>query len=371
MILQRTSLSENIVQFCRYLRHKGFVIGIEEEAVALQALEFIEYTDPGTFRTALKATLCRSKSHTEEFDLHFNEYWRKLGKALDAKMTYERSKTPSLQTTSFKSLKTWLHGNRNESTEEIATYSLYENLSQKDFATIPRDNVDELMQILKALAKRLAAKKNRRFKFTHKIEIPDLRQTLRRNLRRGGELLEIIHRKPKRNRMKTVLLCDVSKSMELYTVFFLQFMYAFQQVNREMETFSFGTALKRLTPFLRGKNFVEALRLLSAENSDWMGGTRIGESLNTFVTKYSKDCLDSRTIVIILSDGWDVGDQGILERSMRLLHKKAKKIIWLNPLAGYESYRTEVAGMQTAIPYIDVFASAHNVDSLRRLGKWL
>ena len=183
--------------------------------------------------------------------------------------------------------------------------------------------------------------------------------------------MEIAYRKPKRHRAKMVLLCDLSKSMELYTIFLLQFMYAFQQVNKGMETFSFGTSLKRISPFLKDKNFNEALNLLKAENSDWQGGTRIGESLETFVNYYSGDFLDSKTIVVILSDGWDKGDMLLLEKNMQIIHKKAKKIIWLNPLAGYSSYRTEVAGMQTAMPFIDVFASVHNVDSLRRLGKWL
>ena len=372
MIFQRTSLSANIVQFCRYLRQKGFVIGVQEEALALTALQFIDYTDPAVFRVALKATLCRSKMQTEEFDSMFNDYWKKLAKALDAKLKYEESKkNPPVQSGSFKSLKTWLHGNRNKLTEEIATYSIHENLSQKDFSSIPKDDVNELMQILKALAKRLAAKKARRYKFTHRIDMPDLRQTLRRNLRRGGELLEIAYRKPKRDRVKMVLLCDVSKSMELYTIFLLQFMYVFQQVNKGMETFSFGTSLKRISSLFKDKNFGEALQLLTRENNDWQGGTRIGESLETFVNNYSKDFLDSKTIVVILSDGWDNGNMFILEKNMQILHKKAKKIIWLNPLAGYSSYRTEVAGMQTAMPFIDIFASVHNVDSLRSLGKWL
>jgi uncharacterized protein with von Willebrand factor type A (vWA) domain len=201
--------------------------------------------------------------------------------------------------------------------------------------------------------------------------MPDLRQTLRKNLRRGGELLELAWRKPKRNRIKLVLLCDVSKSMELYTTFLIQFMYAFQQVYSRMETFTFGTSLKRITPLLKENNFPGALHLLEAENNDWAGGTRIGESLDSFVKIYSKKMLDSKTIIIILSDGWDKGNMDILKKNMELIEAGSKKIIWLNPLAGYASYRPEVAGMQTAMPFIDVFASVHNAESLRQLGKWL
>lgn len=373
MILRRTSLSTNIVQFCRFLRQKGFAVGVEEEAITLQALQFIDYTNPSTFCLALKTTLCRSKTQAEEFDVLFNEYWKQTGKAVDAKTKEGSSKKQQSisQLASLKSLKTWLHGNRNDETEETATYSIRESISHKDFSAIPKDEEDELMQIIRALAKRLAAKISRRYKFSHKINIPDLRQTLRKNLRRGGELLELVYRKPKHNRIKLVLLCDVSKSMELYTAFLIQFMYAFQQVYKRMETFTFGTSLKRISPMLKQKNFREALHLLGLENNDWAGGTRIGESLDSFVKLYSKKMLDSKTIVIILSDGWDTGNMDILKKSMRFIQAKSKKIIWLNPLAGFASYRPDVAGMQTAMPFIDVFASVHNAESLRRLGKWL
>ncbi len=373
MILRTTSLSENIVRFCRFLRQKGFTVGVEEDAITLQALQFIQYTNASIFRQALKATLCKSKTQAEEFDVLYNDYWKEAGKAVDAKVKEGSSKKQQSisQPAPFKSLQTWLHGNRNNETEETATYSIQENISQKDFSAVPKEDVDELMQIIKALAKRMAAKKNRRHKFSHKINMPDLRQTLRKNLRRGGELLEIAYRKPKPNRVKLVLLCDVSKSMELYTAFLIQFMYAFQQLYSRMETFTFGTSLKRITPLLKEKNFQDVLHLLGLENNDWAGGTRIGESLDIFVKKYSKKMLDSKTIVIILSDGWDRGNMDTLKKNMEHIQVKSKKIIWLNPLAGYASYRPEVAGMQTAMPFIDVFASVHNAESLRQLGKWL
>ncbi len=373
MILRRESLSANIVQFCRFLRQKGFAVGVEEEAITLEALQLIDYTDPSIFSIAVKATLCRSKTQAEEFDILFNDYWKQLAKAVDAKTKDNvlKKQKPVSQQSQFKSLKTWLHGNRNNETEETATYSIQENLSQKDFSAIPGEDVNELMQIIKALAKRLAAKTNRRYKFSRKIKMPDLPQTLRKNLRRGGELLELAYRKPKRNRIKLVLLCDVSKSMELYTAFFIPFMYAFQQVYGRMETFTFGTSLKRVTQFLKENNFRDALHLLGAENNDWAGGTRIGESLDSFVKIHSKKMLGSKTIVIILSDGWDKGNMDILKESMEFIHARSKKIIWLNPLAGFAYYRPDVKGMQTAMPFIDVFAPVHNVESLRRLGKWL
>jgi uncharacterized protein with von Willebrand factor type A (vWA) domain len=372
MITRQTSLSKNIVRFCMFLRQKGFNAGVEEEVVALRALQYIDFSSNEIFLLMLKSILCRSKSQLDEFDDLFHEYWKELDTAVNAKKKDNANvRKPSPQEASFKSLKAWLHGNRQDDTEETAAYSLHKNLSQRDFSAVPEDQVDELMQIIKALSKRLAAITSRRYKPSHKISMPDLRQTLRKNMRWGGELLDIVHRKPKRNRVKLVVLCDVSRSMELYTVFLIQFIYAFQQVYNRMETFVFSTSLTRITPLLKQKNFREALHLLGSENSGWAGGTRIGESLDAFVKDYTKKMVDSKTIVIILSDGWDTGNIDTLKKNMEHIHNKSKKLIWLNPLAGYSAYRPDVAGMKAAMPYIDAFAPVHNAESLRRLVRLL
>ena len=373
MIQRLTSISKNIVQFSRFLRQKGFTISVEEEATALQALQYIDYSNNQSFFLALQATFCRSKTQLDEFEKLFREYWKELDKAIDSKLKDEITKKPMQisRQPKLKSLKAWLHGNSNKETEEPATYSIQQNLTLKDFSAVPEDEIDELMQCIKALSRRLAAKANRRYEPSHKTDLPDLRQTLRKNLRRGGELLDIIHRRPKRNRVKLLVLCDVSKSMELYSVFLIQFMYAFQQVYSRMETFVFSTSLKRITPILKQKNFRETMTLLSNENNGWSGGTRIGESLNSFVNEYGKKLLDSKTIVIILSDGWDTGNIDSLKKNMEFIHNRAKKLIWLNPLAGNEAFRPEVAGMKAAIPFIDVFAPVHNADSLRKLSRWM
>jgi hypothetical protein len=372
MITRSTSLSKNIVQFCRFLRRKGFTIGMEEEATALSALQFIDYSHNDIFRLSLKATLCRSKTQLDEFDDFYLQYWNETGKAADAKLKEVGAKKNSFQpAVSFKSLNTWLHGDKNKETESTAICSIRENLSQKDFSTVPEDEVDELMQIIKAMARRLAAKTNRRFEFSAKTDFPDLRKTLRKNLRRGGELLDIVHHRPKRHRVNLVLLCDVSRSMELYSAFLIQFMFAFQQVYPRMETFVFSTSLKRITPQLKQKSFDDAMDLLSAENSGWSGGTRIGEALDSFVKEYSRKMLDLKTIVIILSDGWDTGNIDLIKTNMKFIHVHCKKLVWLNPLAGFADYQPHVSGMQAALPFIDVFAPAHNAESLRKLGKWL
>ncbi len=369
---RKTSLSANIIQFCRFLRLKGFTSGMDEESTALQALQLIDFGNSKTFFEALKAVLCRNREQVETFGDLYNEYWKKLDLEMDSKEKIkEIKKSNHKQNGSFKSLKSWLYGNHNNETEETATYSTAERFVEKDFSAIHDDENEEIKKSIKALAKRLAAKLSHRYEQSPDIFLPDIRRTLRKNLRRGGELLDIVHKRPKPNRSKLVVICDVSRSMELYTVFLIQFMFAVQQVYRRLETFIFSTSLKRVTSDLRKRSFSDVKHLLGNENLGWGAGTRIGESLNLFVEQFGRKLIDSGTIVIIMSDGWDTGELDKLETSMQYIHSRAKKVIWLNPLSGFEGYKPEVAGMLTALPYIDVFAPVHNLESLRQLGRWL
>lgn len=373
MITRQTSMSANVVQFCRFLRTHHFATSVEEEAAALAALLFVDCSNRQTFRLALRTVICKSRKELQEFDKLFDEYWNELSKAIDSKVKTKAAPAlrPGSKDASFNALKSWLNGNRSYEIEQTASFSSQESLSQKDFATVPSDEVDELMRSIKALSKRLAAHLTRRYEKSGKNNFPDLRKTLRKNMRHGGELIEIAFRKPKRNRLKVVVLCDVSKSMDLYATFLLQFMFAFQQVYRKIETFTFSTSLQHITPLLKQPDFSTTLVSMNNVSDSWSGGTRIGESLNKFVEEHGKRLLDKRTIVIILSDGWDTGKIDLLEKSMKYIQKSGKKVIWLNPLAGYTHYRPATAAMQTAMKYVDVFAPVHNLDSLRQLTKWL
>ncbi|NUO02033.1 MAG: VWA domain-containing protein [Saprospiraceae bacterium] len=373
MMIRHTALSANIVAFCRFLRKKGFTLSAEEEADALRSLEWIDYTYPDEMRDALRAVLCRSRRSLEAFDSLFHQYWKELERAVDSKIAHQEQPKPrpARQQEVFKSLKTWLNGNQEKEEELTAYYGLDENLNQRNFAAVPADEVDELMRVIRALSRRLAAHLNRRRQATRHQGRLDLRRTLRANLRRGGELLDLAWNKPKRNRTKLVVLCDVSQSMELYTSFLLQFLYAFQQVFRRVETFTFSTNLQRITPLLRERNYDEALRELSVQPLGWSGGTKIGHAFDTFFRDYAARFLDSRTSVIILSDGLDMGEADLVGDALARIRTRSRRIIWLNPLAGYAQYQPETAGMRAAWPHLDVFLPGHNVESLRKLARYL
>ena len=372
MISRQQSLSRNIVQFCRFLRLKGFTIGMEEEAIALSALQFIDLKSRYDFFLVLKSICCRSRYQQHEFGYLFEQYWQELDTAVDSRTraSHKAELKPKPREAGFKSLKSWLTGKTNDGVEKTAAYSVLESFSQKDFSAVPSDTLEEMMDIIKLVSKNLANQLNRRYKKSQIKNKPDMRATLRRNLRHGGELMEIVYQKPKPTHNKLVILCDVSESMELYSAFLLQFLFAFQQVYRRVETFTFSTSLQCLTGLLKRGDFKEVLAVLAAQQKNWSGGTKIGESLRDFIVQYGGQ-LDNKSTLIILSDGWDTGAIEVLQQSMEILKFRSKKIIWLNPLMGYYGYQPDVAGMRAALPYISVLAPVHNVDSLRKLAQWL
>jgi len=375
IIQRQTSLSANIIAFCRFLRQKGFTIGPQEEADSLLALEALNaFYSPEALQLCLKATLARTRSQQQIFNELYTQYWRELEKAVNSK---RKDGAPEQQGRQQKkegaiSIKNWLQGNlQSEEEEELAAYSSHESTLHKDFSAFAEDDLWEVVRLIHRIARSLALRQSRRKKKSNKPLQLDLRRTLRLNLRRGGEILDLAHFKRHRHKHQIVLLCDVSKSMDLYSRFLIQFVYAFQNAYRRIETFVFSAELHRVTTQLQQQEYGEALQNLSDSVPGWSGGTRIGASLDAFNEQYASKLLNNRTILIIMSDGWDTGKPELVAENMQRMQRRVAKVIWLNPLAGSADYEPATQGIQAAMPYIDVFAPVHNVDSLRKLYRYL
>ena len=167
------------------------------------------------------------------------------------------------------------------------------------------------------------------------------------------------------------MLLDASGSMSLYTAFFVRFLHGVVDAFREAEAFVFHTRLAHVSPSLRDRDVTRAVEKLSLMAQGIGGGTRIGESLATFNRWHARRVINSRTALMIVSDGYDTGEPGQLGEEMRRLRRRCRKIIWLNPLIGWRDYSPQARGMQAALPYIDLFAPAHNLESLAALEPYL
>ena len=377
MLIQRqTAISGNIVQLCKFLRNKSFALGAREESDAMEALCILPIGDKNVFRSALKSIFVKSKWQYEQFDGLYDEFWDQLKKAVDSKIketpeNKEENTIPNANQPSFETLKSWLYNNQTEEQKNVASYSNLEVLTRKKFEDLSLDEMRLIMALLRKIARQLAHQKSRLKQRSTKNKLLDLKRTFSTNMRLGGEIIKLQFSEPKEKKLKLVLLCDVSKSMNLYSRFFIHLIYAFQNAYDRIETFVFSTAIHRVTDLLENNELDKAFEIISERVPQWSGGTTIGSCLQTFVDSYSYKLLTKKTVIFILSDGWDTGDAHLLKQSMQEIHKRSKKVIWLNPLAGNPNFSPDVTGLQTARPYIDVMQSAHNLESLKQAMKHL
>ena len=174
-----------------------------------------------------------------------------------------------------------------EEVKEAAGYSPFEVDTERDFSQFGSEELQDVITLINEIGKRLATRFSRRMRHSKRHGPMDLRRTMRQSLRRGGDLLDLMHRRRRRQRLKLVLICDVSKSMDLYSRFLIQFIYAFQTVYRRIETFVFSTSLHRITDQLKEQSMDEAVARLSEKVPDRSGGPKIGASMKQFVDDFS------------------------------------------------------------------------------------
>jgi len=343
----------------------------------VRALERLDLADREELRVGLRAVLTGRPEDFPTFDRCFDAFWRSDTEAdpevgglvaVDADAGVEGLPVPSLSPKrETLALDTW--GDEEEDGEGgeplgIPGVSDRESLVGQDFSTFSPDQLDEVFRLTIQIARRLARKLSRRRRPVARRGRIDLRRTLRANLNRG-DLIELRYRQRRRRKVRLLLLCDVSGSMDLYSRFLLQFVFALQSVFSRVETFTFATRLTRVTEYLKARSYRQALRRLT-EVRDWSGGTRIGESLAAFNREWPH-LVDRRTIVIVLSDGWDTGEPELLATELMRIKRRAGRVLWLNPLLGNPSYEPLTRGMAAALPLIDDFAAAHNLAALREL----
>ena len=177
--------------------------------------------------------------------------------------------------------------------------------------------------------------------------------------------------KKKKRLKRLVILADVSGSMERYARFVMPFILGIKGAGSRAEVFVFSTSLSSITFIIKHLDFEKALERISSEIPNWSGGTKIGHSLHQFNQWEGGRLVNQRTVMVILSDGWDLGGKDLLKREMEALSRKAYCIIWLNPLAGDPEYEPMCRGMKTALPYVDYFLPVNSLEDLNRVGRLL
>jgi len=372
-------LIENIVRFSYLLRDNAISVSLPAVLDAIKGLPLIDISRMDEFLCLLRISFINCKEDLTKFDSLFYSYWLpKKRAALKIPAPAEgmrNSQNGRDLTRTFREKITDLN-TTDDTAEKVPQkwalrYSPYSPPSTDQKQGLRFESSRELYESITKLLQPIANRISRLFQYNiHGKEI-SLRKILRKNMQFGGELILLDFKKKRLKKHRVIFFCDVSGSMDNYTLMILQFIHVLKRIDRSTEIFFFSTHLTRTTRQFARSDFASALTQIAITISDWGGGTRIGHCLQCFNETFGKKQLSDKDIVMIFSDGWDRGEIDELEKQLSSLRRKAYKIIWLNPLMGSRDYQPICQGMRAAIPYLDYFLPMANLQDLRSIGQIL
>ena len=372
--------------FMAHLRAHGFHLGVAETETALRALSCVNPIIPSEARLALKSVCAGSVEDSAQFDMLFDSFWMSEGRMRHkmipsntnpAPKDAKSNRTDDAQSTSGAGS---IHApeDTQDGEESYAdgtgklVASKAHNLMKKDLRElVSAEDIRAAEKVAICLGKALRDRRSRRRKAAQRGHSIDLRRTIRRSLTTGGEPLHLAkHKRPDRP-MKIVALCDVSGSMMHYARPFLAFLAGLMRADSASDAYLFHTRLVRITNALRDDDPLRALNRITLLADGFGGGSKIGANLQHFANSYARNFVDGRSVVIILSDGYDSESSEVLGGALAKLKRRGCKIIWLNPLKGWQGYEPVAKGMAAALPHLDAFAAAATLADLASLERTL
>ena len=364
-------LAGRIVEFVRLARVNHFRAGIQEAMDALNVAERVDLLDQRQLRWGLRSLLCSNAADWARFDQFFDRYWqrpnrRKLELSVSANLDQF---APATSTSSSREALPDANRDEDSADSELRVgASRHEILTRSDFR-LSQLNADtrEMEQWIEQVARRMRQRLLRRYHIRASGHRLHMRRTVRRSLRYGGLPLDLILQERRRELPRLVLITDVSRSMNVYSYFFLRFARGIIDAFKDTEAFVFHTRLTHVTDTLKERDSHRLKEKLAWISAGWGGGTRIGECLQTFNREFARRLVSSRTFVFIMSDGYDTGEPELLAEQVRQIKRRARRVIWLNPLLGREDYTPSAEGIRAVLPYLDLFAPAHSLESLMKI----
>ena len=369
-----------VAGFIAHLRDNGLRLGVAEAELALLALCEVEAARPDDTRRALRAVCTGCKDEADRFDALFDSFWMDAGR-VKQKVVPKAQSTPSEDVHSSRQARGEDAGAAGSATAPdqgegaadsegtgklIATRQ--QNLSRRDLRDlVGADDIAEAEAVARRMGAALRDRRSRRRIAARKGDRLHFRKIIRHSLATGGEPLRLMRKKrPDRSR-KIVALCDVSGSMSVYAQVFLAFLAGLMRADKDADAYLFHTRLVRITEALRDKDTMRAIGRMSLLADGFGGGSRIGPSLQRFADSYARRFVDGRSVVLILSDGYDTAPPEGISAALAQLKKRGCRVIWLNPLKGWADYAPVAGGMAAALPHVDLFKAANTLADLAAL----
>ena len=364
--------------FVAHLRDNGLRLGVGETGAALDALTHINAANPYDSRRALKSVFTGCTEEAAQFDGLFNSFWMNGGR-VKTRVTATPSQSENVQSsreeseeassgTGDMSAPGGVDGEAESDGEGKLVAMNVTNLFKKDLRDFVRpEDIAEAEKIALRLGAALRDRRSRRRKAARKGDQIHFRKVMRKSLATGGEPFVLPKRQRPDRTLRITAICDVSGSMTVYSRIFLAFLAGLMRADFRADAYLFHTRLVRITEALRDKDAMRALARLSLLAEGFAGGSKIAESLDTFASTYGRRFVDNRTVVMILSDGYDTASPDGISDALARLKKRGCKIIWLNPLKGWDGYAPTAQAMAGALPHLDLFRAANTLGDLAAL----
>lgn len=361
---------EGLARLARSLRAGGVRVGPSDVVDAVRAWRWIDAADRDEVARAVRIALKVPREAWPAFHAAFDALW--AGEEPPAPPTRAPRPWPSGESRARpadpKGVVTRparaAEPEREVPEGDTPGYTAEALLRRKPFGEWTEADLRTMEAVLARLSRRLATRRGRRLVPTRGRGRIDLRRSFRRSLATGGEVLDPARRRRPIDKPDLAVLCDTSGSMDPHARFLVAFVLALRRAVDGCEVYAFNTGLTRLTPWVGPGDLARALDRVAEAVPDWSGGTRIGECLAEFA---ASGRIGPTTVVVILSDGLDLGEPETLETAMRSIHRRAREVVWLNPLLADPDYEPTARGMAAALPFVDRFGPAHDLASLERL----
>jgi uncharacterized protein with von Willebrand factor type A (vWA) domain len=369
-----TQLRSRLTGFVGFLRANGFGAGGGDALDALETADRVGVFDRDVLCWSLRALLCTRCDEWQRFDRLFDAYFLPPNRrrSWDAS-PFERG--PDLRSASAEPddcgdpqpVRSAERGVDDAAQDDRHGASREESQAALEARALDQGGdliaVTALMRRFARRLKRIALRREARSRRGRRLDLPG---TIRRSVESGGTPVRLAWKSRRRIRPRLVLLLDVSRSMSAYSVFFLRLARALTAELADVHCFVFHTRIVSVTDALADTDPKRAQDRLHVLSEGWAGGTRIGESLEAFNRVHAPRLVHSRTAVIVVSDGYDSGEPDVLADALRAIARRARRVIWLNPLAGSPGFTPTARGMRAALPHLDLFASGADLASIER-----
>ena len=387
--LIRSSKTSRLLDFNHHMFAHGFNTSFDQATQSLEGLQHIDLSKIQEWKNALKSIYCYNFETFEKFDELFDSFWTNEGRkktTVQRQNNNKNNKTintrsilapPEQGTLDNDSTNKSMTNNENDmevSSNAVSkiTASFIENKKKTDLKElIDSDLQKRIHSAVLKIAKSIKHKRSRRLLADRKGAKLDLRKIVSKSLAYEGYPIKLYKKSKPKKPMRIVSILDISGSMKVYSQIFLTFVKGLVGVDQSSDVYLFHTRLMRVTEYLKENDTLNAVNRISLLTEGFSGGTKIGKSLKEFNNIYSKKNVNGRTVVIIISDGYDTGNPKIVSQELEKLKKRNCKIIWLNPLLGWENYEPVASSMKEASPYLDLFAPCSTIEDLENLEKEL